>query len=92
MWTWTRPRSLQSGYRTPDLEPRLREQSLDAADDPYALIDTANLERPPLPAESPVPPLPFSAQSLATAGLAANCLKSASDGQQSLEADLESLR
>jgi hypothetical protein len=75
MWTWTRPRSLQSGYRTPDLEPRLREQPLDAADDPYALIDTANLERPPLPAESPVPPLPYSVRILATAGLAANCLR-----------------
>jgi hypothetical protein len=51
MWTWTRPKSLQSGDWTPDLEPRLREQSLDAVDDPYALIDIANFSRPLLLAD-----------------------------------------
>jgi hypothetical protein len=74
MWAWARPKSLQSGDWTPDHEPLSRDRFLDAVDAPLAITDTAYFSRPPLLAECPVVPLPYSARSLATAGVAANCL------------------
>jgi hypothetical protein len=75
MWAWARPKSLQSGDWTPDHEPLSRDPFLDAVDAPLAITDTAYFSRPPLLAECPVVPLPYSARSLATAGVAANCLR-----------------